>query len=145
MRQMHISFLFLLRMKLVVRALKFEYMMETNKTGTVVFLVSFQIYFVYQHLLHIVLSDDGWRQMHSTFISLLDASFFQHGVALYIGNSTVHKIAKTRTDVLLSIEESAQTKDSLPTLNPPGFPIIIQWGILVGSMLEGNLSSRCFP
>ena len=60
-RQMHITFLSLLWMKLVVRHLKFEYTTETNKTGTVVFLVPFQISFVYPPLLHIKLSTDGWR------------------------------------------------------------------------------------
>ena len=58
---MHITFLSLLRMKSVVRALKFEYTMETNETGTVVFLVRFQISFVYPLLLHIQLSTDGWQ------------------------------------------------------------------------------------
>ena len=61
---MHNSFLSLLRInriKTVVRALKFEYMTETNKTGTVVFRVPFRISFVYPPLLHIELSTDGWR------------------------------------------------------------------------------------
>ena len=57
--------------KTVVRSLKFEYTMETNKTGTVVFLVPFWISFVYPPLLNIELSTDIWRLMHNSFLSLL--------------------------------------------------------------------------
>ena len=56
---MHNNFLSLLRIQLVVCALKFKYTTETNKTGIVVFLVPFQISFVYPPLLHIELSADG--------------------------------------------------------------------------------------
>ena len=57
-QQMHITFLSLFPMKSVERALKFEYSTETNETGTVVFLVRFQIYLLYPPLLHIELSND---------------------------------------------------------------------------------------
>ena len=43
-----------------VCALKFKNTTETNKTGIVVFLVPFQISFIYSPLLHIKLSTDGW-------------------------------------------------------------------------------------
>ena len=43
-----------------VRVLKFKETTETNKTGTIVFLVPFQISFVYRTLLHIELSSDDW-------------------------------------------------------------------------------------
>ena len=58
---MHITFLSLLRMKSVVRPLKFEYTMETNKTGTVLFIVRFRISFLYTPLLHIELITDDWQ------------------------------------------------------------------------------------
>ena len=60
-RLMHNTFLSLLPNKSVIRALKFEYMTETNETGTVVFLVRFRISFVYPPLLHIGLNTIGWR------------------------------------------------------------------------------------
>ena len=58
---MHDTLLFLLWIQLVVCALKFEYTTETNKTGTIVFLVRFRVSFVYPPLLHIELSTDGWQ------------------------------------------------------------------------------------
>ena len=58
---MHNTFLSILWIQFGVRALKFEYTTETNKTGTIVFFVPFQISFVYLPLLHIELSTDGWQ------------------------------------------------------------------------------------
>ena len=57
--------------KFFFRALKFEYSTETNETGTVVFLVRFQISFLYPPLLHIELITGGWQYLHNTFLSLL--------------------------------------------------------------------------
>ena len=68
---MHNTFLFLLWIQLVVCALKFEYTTETKKNGTIVFLVPFQISFVYPPLLNIELSTDNWQFMHNSFRSLL--------------------------------------------------------------------------
>ena len=77
---MHITFLPLLLMKSVVRALKFEYTTETNTTGTVVFLVPFQVSFFYPPLLHIELSNDV-PQSPDRFLlpkSVLQKFFFRY-------------------------------------------------------------------
>ena len=44
-----------------VRPLFFENTTETIETGTVVFLVPFQIFFLYPPLLHFALSNDSWQ------------------------------------------------------------------------------------
>ena len=78
-------------------AIKFKYTTETNKTGNVVFLVFFQISFVYPPLLNIELSTDGWRKMYNTLLFLL---WIQYVVCALKFEYTT-EINKTGTVVLL--------------------------------------------